>query len=83
MPNDEPIRKQALERPPPFACRSVSASCSEDRSLPSRVSTQKKQPLGSFARMRSASFCRPWAICVPLGLSGRRHSGSSMSSKSQ
>ena len=52
-------------------------------SFPSGVRTQKKQPFGSVARISSASFCRPCAICVSFGSSGRRHSGSSMSWKSQ
>lgn len=41
MPNDEPIRKQALDRPPLFACRSVSASCSEDSSFLRRQDAEK------------------------------------------
>ena len=48
MPNDEPMRKHAPDRPPSLACRRVSASCSEDRSLPSGVSTQKKAALGQL-----------------------------------
>ena len=77
-----PIRKQAADLPPVFTLCSAEASSSEESILPSGVSTQSHAPFGMALRMASASRARPWAICVPFGLSGRRYSGSSMSRNS-
>lgn len=82
-PNDEPIKKQAQLLPEDLTPPSVAASSGELSCFPSGANTQKKLPFGIFARMRAASSDNPCAICVGLGASGRRHSGSSMSAKSQ
>ena len=73
------MRKQAALLPSFFTDRSLSAKASEDSSVPSGVSTQNHAPLGTAAKIRSASAASPAAISDGLGSSGRRLSGSSTS----
>ena len=67
MPKLLPIRKQADDFPPVLIRRRVSASSSEDSSLPSGVQTQKKAPFGIRFLISSASLVRPAWISAAVG----------------
>jgi len=46
MPNEDPIKKQALLLPDNLTSFNLAASDSEERSLPSGVSMQNHEPFG-------------------------------------
>ena len=77
------MRKQAEDFPAFFTWESFAANSSLLRSLPSGVNTHSQAPLGTAAKMASASLESPAAISAGEGFSGRRYSGSSRSLKRQ
>ena len=82
-PKEEPMRKTTWLPPRTALSERKAASSSLEQSFPSTQRAMRRQPWGSFPRTASASLESAASIWAGEGASGRRSSGSSMTSALQ